>query len=56
LTSYDLADSRLSGTGLGEVIELFVRREDAEQALRDLLSDEPTWEGVVSIVPIELQT
>jgi hypothetical protein len=35
---YGLADSRLIGTEVGEVIELYVRREDAEQALRDVLN------------------
>lgn len=29
----------------GEVIELFVERETAERALRDALTDEPTWAG-----------
>jgi hypothetical protein len=39
---------------LGEVIELSIRREDAEQALEDVLMDEPDLEGVVSVVPVLL--
>jgi hypothetical protein len=50
LTVYGLADSRLAGGKLGQVIELYVRREDAEQALEDVLTDEPSLEGVISIV------
>jgi hypothetical protein len=48
---YGLADSRLAGSELGEVIELFVRRE---RALADVLADEPTWRGQLSVVTIEL--
>jgi hypothetical protein len=47
------ADSRLAGSQLGEVIELFVRRED-ERALADVLADEPTWNGQLSVVSVEL--
>jgi hypothetical protein len=54
VTFYGLADSRLVGTELGEVIEVYVRREDAEQALRDVLRDEPEWEGELGIVAVEL--
>ena len=54
MTFYGLADSSLTGADLGVVIELYVRREDAEQAFRDVLSDEPAWEGQLEIVPIEL--
>lgn len=44
----------LPGSELGEVIELFVRREDAERALADVLADEPTWNGQLSVVSVEL--
>jgi hypothetical protein len=54
VTFYGLADSRLVGSELGEVFELFTCREDAEQALEDVLTDEPSWEGDISIVPIVL--
>jgi hypothetical protein len=53
VTLYGLADSRLAGDELGEVIELYVRREDAEAALRDVLTDDPEWEGELGIVTIE---
>jgi hypothetical protein len=52
MTLYGLADSRLAGDELGEVIELYVRREDAEQALRDVITDEPTWAGDLYLVTI----
>jgi hypothetical protein len=54
VTVYGLADSRLVGGALGAVIELYVRREDAERALEDVLTDEPHLEGVVSVVPVLL--
>jgi hypothetical protein len=41
VTTWALADARLANTDLGPVIELFVRRTDAERALRDVLRDEP---------------
>jgi hypothetical protein len=53
VTFYGLAES-LSGTDLGEVIELYVRRQDAEQALSDVLRYEPKWECELSVVRIEL--
>ena len=48
VTLYGLADSRLVGAKLGEVIELFAEREAAEQARRDVLTDEPSlgWRPV----------
>jgi hypothetical protein len=52
VTLYGLADSRLIGTELGEVIELFTEQEAAEQALRDVLTDESAWVGDLSIVEI----
>lgn len=37
-----------------EAIELFVRREDGEQALADCLSDEPQWRGLLRLEEIGL--
>jgi hypothetical protein len=54
VTFYGLADYRLVGSGLGEVIEFYLSREEAESALRDVLSDEPEWEGELAVVTIEL--
>ena len=34
--------------------ELFVRREDAERTLAELLRDEPEWRGLFRIEEIEL--
>jgi hypothetical protein len=39
---------------LAEAIELYVRREDAERTLAELLRDEPTWEFLFRIEEIEL--
>ena len=35
-----------------EVIELYRSREQAERALREVLTDEPEWEGMMEVVPI----
>lgn len=37
---YALTDSRLIDSKLGEVVEFFGSREEAEKALRDVLTDE----------------
>jgi hypothetical protein len=51
-TFYGLADSRLAGSGVGEAVELDLR-EDAEAALRDVLRDEPMWQGQLPIVALD---
>jgi hypothetical protein len=53
LRLYGLADRTLSNSRLGEVIELYIRREDAEQALADALEDEPAWSDVLYVVTID---
>lgn len=52
-----LRTSRLStaDSKLGEVVELFVRREDAEQALGDVLRHEPTWFAHLHLVRIDFR-
>jgi hypothetical protein len=40
--------------GDSEAIDLFLREEEAEQALADALSDEPDWVGTIYVIPIEL--
>ena len=35
-------------------VELFVRREDAERTLAELLHDEPSWRNVFRIEEIDL--
>ncbi len=35
-----------------EVIELYGSREQAEHALRDVLEDEPEWEGMMEVVAV----
>lgn len=46
---YGLADARLD-----EAVELFPTREQADEALAQVLADEPNWVGVVSVVTIDL--
>jgi hypothetical protein len=41
-------------TGDRETIEMFVRSEDAEQALADCLSDQPEWQGLLRLEELEL--
>jgi hypothetical protein len=38
---------------VNEIIEVFAEREDAEQMLRDCLSDEPEWVEILEVVPVE---
>ena len=54
MTFYGLTDFRLAGSELGEVIEFYSSREEAEEALRDVLTDEPEWEGELGVVAVEL--
>lgn len=39
---------------VGEVIELYRSREQAERALRAVLVDEPDWTGMMEVVPVPL--
>jgi hypothetical protein len=50
MTCYALTDSRLADSELGEVFEFFASREEAEKALRDVLTDEPGWDRQISVV------
>jgi hypothetical protein len=54
MTFYALTDSRLADSGLGEVIEFYGSREEAEEALREVLHDEPGWHGEINVVEIPL--
>jgi hypothetical protein len=36
-----------------EVIETYRSREQAERALRNVLRDEPDWEGMMEVVPVQ---
>jgi hypothetical protein len=51
---YALADRRLADSELGEVIEMFVERGDAEDALHAVVRDEPGWAGELRLVEVEL--
>jgi hypothetical protein len=51
---YALTDARLANREFGQVIEFFVSREKAEEALRDVLADEPGWRGIVGIAEVDL--
>jgi hypothetical protein len=44
----------LASREVDEAIELYATRAEADQALRDVLADEPTWEHLLFITPIEL--
>jgi hypothetical protein len=35
-----------------EVIELYGSRALAERALREILTDEPDWKGMLEVVPV----
>lgn len=38
-----------------EAIDVCLAVKDAEQALDDCLRDEPQWQGMLRIIPIELE-
>lgn len=42
--------------GDDQAVDVFVRREDAFAALDDAIKDEPDWAGMLSVVPIELES
>lgn len=44
----------MTGSGLGEVIEFYASREEAEQALHHVLADVPEWLGELGVVPVVL--
>lgn len=44
----------LVNVSLPEPIGVYARREDAEDMLRMLLTDEPTWHQLLSVEPFEL--
>jgi hypothetical protein len=37
-----------------QAVDVFLRREDAYAALEDVLRDEPDWQNLLYVVPIEL--
>ena len=52
---YGVRDARLDGDVLGDVVELFASREDAEQFLADCLADEPEWADALSIESVKFE-
>jgi hypothetical protein len=48
---YGLADYRLND--FGEVIEFYGSQAEADAALRDVLRDEPQWEGELGVITVE---
>jgi hypothetical protein len=44
----------LASRELDEAIELYTTREAAEQALIDVLADEPTWQHLLFVTRVEL--
>ena len=52
---YGVRDARLEGDVVGDIVELFIRREDAQQFVADCLADEPEWTGVLSVEPLEFE-
>jgi hypothetical protein len=43
-----------SSQSLHETLDLFLTREAAAAELREILEDEPDWQDVLRVVPIEL--
>jgi hypothetical protein len=44
----------LASRELNEAIELYTTRAEAEQALVEVLADEPDWKRLLFVTPIEL--
>ena len=44
----------MTGSELGEIVEFYRSREEAEQALHEVLTDEPAWEGQLGVEAVEL--
>jgi hypothetical protein len=38
-----------------EAVDVFLREDDANEALEDAISDEPSWVNLLSVVPIQLR-
>jgi len=52
---YGLADGRLAAKRpLAQVIEIYGSRRAAENALRAVLRDEPSWAGDISVLEVPL--
>jgi hypothetical protein len=51
---YGLVDDRLGGDRAHGLIELYSNQAAAEEALRRVLRDEPTWEGFVRVAEFPL--
>lgn len=41
---------------IGQVIDFYATREEAEGELRDALSDEPEWEGLLRVEAFNFET
>jgi hypothetical protein len=48
---YGLADYRDGA----EIVDWYVPRDEANNALAEVLRDEPDWEGVVDVVEVEFE-
>jgi hypothetical protein len=44
----------LAEAGDPEAIDVYLCEQDAQRALEDCLRDEPQWQGLLSIAPVEL--
>jgi hypothetical protein len=44
----------LADFSVGEIVEFYPSREDAERALRDVLADEPQWEGMLASMAVRV--
>ena len=46
---YGIADSLVD-----EIVDFFSTREEAERTLEQILADEPSWQGSLEVVSVEL--
>ena len=50
---YAVRSALLAGDPLGDCVEVFLCREDAERFLSECLADEPEWRDVLTVEAVE---
>ena len=53
---YAVRSALLDSDPLGDCVDLFLRREDAERFLSECLADEPGWRSVLIVEDVEYET
>lgn len=54
LRMWALADRSLAPTRVGQTVGLYPTREEAEEALREVLADEPGWRDDLNVLELRI--